>query len=465
MWKTKSNLKNEIVNYFLLFSIFILGMLWLFQSIFFKSFYKEQKVNDVKIIANKIKKLKVDDDFQQNLNDLALDKRACIEINNADFTSTYIASYFGKDCIPNPQITYQYKYDFINSNQKEKKYTVINPVSKNETIVYAVKKQNNQYVFINTSLEPIDDTQKLIQKELIVISLLIIVSSYIIAYFISSHISKPIKDMSEQAKKLAKGNFSIEFDETSNIQEIEELSKTLNYTKEELNKIEELRRDLMANVSHDLKTPLTMIKGTAEMAKDLHQNDTKKQEEDMNTIIKETDRLTLLVNDILELSKAESISQKLNLESFDLIELINNALEQYQVLTETEKYVFIFEHKEQELMVQADKKKIEQVIHNLVNNAINYTGEDNKVTIRVTNKKGIKVEIIDTGKGIKEEDIPYIWNKYYKNEKKHKRNLIGTGLGLNIVKNILEQHHYQYGVNSSPNGSTFYFIISEKRNK
>ena len=115
------------------------------------------------------------------------------------------------------------------------------------------------------------------------------------------------------------------------------------------------------------------------------------------------------------------------------------------------------------IFIEADKKKIEQVIYNLINNAINYTGSDNLVEIKITNKENILVEIIDTGKGIKKEDINHIWDKYYKNNKKHKRNLIGTGLGLSIVKNILEEHNYQYGVLSEKDkGSTFYFIINKK---
>ena len=117
-------------------------------------------------------------------------------------------------------------------------------------------------------------------------------------------------------------------------------------------------------------------------------------------------------------------------------------------------------------MVKADEKKISQVIYNLVNNAINYTGEDKTVTvkIRIINEV-VRVEVIDSGKGIKEEDIPYIWDKYYKNKKKHKRNLVGTGLGLSIVKNILLNHGFNYGVISSKNkGSTFYFEIKKDVN-
>jgi len=460
----KNSLNKVILKYFLLFSIIILGLLWLLQSILFKSLYKEQKTNDIRLIVSKIKKFNNTSNYLETLNNLALDKSICIEIDDANFDQLYTSSYFGKGCLSNNQTTYQYKFDFLTSNLSEKTYTLTNPKLKNEILVYAMKLQENQYVFINTSLEPVDGTVALLQRELIILTGVILISSFIVAYFISNHISEPIKDINEQAKNLAKGNFDIDFTKDYKILEINELSETLSYTKQELSKIEELRRDLMANVSHDLKTPLTMIKATAEIAKDLHKDKPLKQEEDMDTIISETDRLTILVNDILELSKMESVNEELKIEEFDLIQLIESILRQYKVLTETEKYHFQFEHEDEEILVEADKKKLKQVIYNLLNNAINYTGEDNTVTIRVTRKDRIEVEIIDTGKGIKEEDLPYIWNKYYKNEKKHKRNLIGTGLGLSIVKKILDQHHFGYGVSSTPGkGSTFFFLIPEKK--
>ena len=248
--------------------------------------------------------------------------------------------------------------------------------------------------------------------------------------------------------------------------ELNELATTLNYAKGELAKTEELRKDLMANVSHDLKTPLTMIKAYAEMSTELHQNNKKKQKEDMDIIISEVDRLTILVNDILELSSMQSNINNLEKTDFDLINLVKEIIHRYKVLQETENYKFIFNHKAKEIIINADKKKIEQVIYNLINNAINYTGEDNKVTINIIEEKdNILVEIKDTGKGIKKEDLPYIWDKYYKNKKKHKRNLIGTGLGLSIVKNALELHSFNYGVTSTPNkGSTFYFRIPNIKN-
>ena len=464
MWNMKNNLNKVFLKYFLLFSIVILGLLWILEFGLFKAFYKEQKINDIKSIANKIEKIQMQNGFKDTLNYLALDKSVCIEIDNNEYYSLYDSAYFGKGCIKDISTTYQYKVDFIEKNKNKEIYTIRNQLFKNETVVYAIKLKDNNYAFINASIEPVDGTLLLLSKELLIITMLILILSFTLAYFISEHISNPIKQINQSAKKLATGNFNVEFNEDSKILEIEELSKTLNYTKNELSKIEEFRRDLMANISHDLKTPLTMIKANAEIAKDLHLNNKERQIENMNTIISETDRLTILVNDILELSKMESIKDDLTKTEFDLINLIENIIRKYKVLQETEKYQFNFIHKEKEIIINADKKKLEQVIYNLINNAINYTGKDNLVTIKVTTTNNILVEIKDTGKGIKESELPYIWEKYYKNEKKHKRNLIGTGLGLNIVKNILEQHQYKYGVNSKVGkGTTFYFIIPEEK--
>ena len=141
-------------------------------------------------------------------------------------------------------------------------------------------------------------------------------------------------------------------------------------------------------------------------------------------------------------------------------EQIHSVLSRYDIIKETEKYNFVLELPDK-AMVCADKNKINQVIYNLLNNAINYTGKDKKVTVRVTEKeKSYLVEIIDTGKGIKTSEMPYIWDKYYKNEKNHKRNVVGTGIGLSIVRNILEMHNFVYGVKSKKgHGTIFYFEI------
>ena len=219
----------------------------------------------------------------------------------------------------------------------------------------------------------------------------------------------------------------------------------------------------MANVSHDLKTPLTMIKAYAELIRDVTHNDEEKMNKNLNTIIEETDRLNILVNDILELSKIKSNSSPLDLEEFDLNELIKTILTRYEIYIEKENYNIIYKE-QKDVIIKADKKRIEQVIYNLINNAINYTGNDKKVIINLKQDKNrIRVEIKDTGKGIEKKDLEYIWDKYYKVDKTHSRTQVGSGIGLSIVKSILISHKFEYGVETKINkGTTFYFEIPKK---
>lgn len=436
--------------------------LWIFQVLFLGAFYKSEKTKDIQLVGSYIKTIQNKENFSELLEEVSFEKEVCIDITDQS-NSLFESNFFGKGCMMDGKQKIEYMREFVESGSKEQTISFQNPRFNNETILYAIKLENNRYVFINTSLDPIDSTTYILQKQLVIATFLALVLAFFISFFISRRLSKPITTMNEQAKKLASGDFESSFDTNSNILEIQELSDTLNYARVELGKTDELRRDLIANVSHDLKTPLTMIKAYAEMSMDLHSDKPEKQKEDMNIIISETDRLSLLVGDILDLSKMESHIAELHLEEFDIIALTEEILKRYQLYQELENYKFEFKHKTKTLKVTADKQKIEQVIYNLINNAVQYTGDDNRIIISITSTKdNVLVEIKDTGKGIKDEDLPYIWDRYYKNKKKHKRNLIGTGLGLSIVKNILEAHKFPYGVHTKlDQGTTFYFEITK----
>lgn len=458
----KNSLLVKIWKYLVLFSILVLAFLWLFQVIFLNSYYKNVKTRELKEVGTTLKKNKNLDNLEKLIDDISYDKSICVLITDSDVSEVQSSSFVSRGCMMEHQ-SYSYLEDFIESGLSKKLYELTNPRFKNEMLIYAIKLDNERYAFISTSIDPMDSTTAILKNQLVIVTVVVLILSVIIAYFISRYISNPIVKISNGAKRLAKGDYNTKFESSEDIEEVNELAQTLNSAQNELRKTDELRRDLMANVSHDLKTPLTMIKAYAEMARDLNDEKREKRHDNLNVIIEEVDRLTVLVNDILDLSKLQSNIEDLKLESVDLVALIENILNRYKIYTELEDYNFIFTHNKDKIMVEADNKKLEQVIYNLVNNAINYTGNDNKIFIRVTDKDDrILVEIIDTGKGIKKDDINLIWDKYYKNKKKHKRNLIGTGLGLSIVKNILEEHNFKYGVkNEKDMGANFYFEIEK----
>lgn len=395
-----------------------------------------------------------------SIDDISLDNNICLEYVD-NWGNKYYFNNKTTSCLLGKNKNIDKELVKIKQSQEEISFEkILNPLNNSVSLLYGIKKGNG-YVFLFTSLEDIGTTTSLIKNQLIYLTLLTILLSIVIALFLSRRIAKPISNMTKMATKLANGNYNLVFESTG-INELDELANSLNYLEQEVSKTDTYRRDLMANVSHDLKTPLTMIKAYAEMIKDITIDDKEKTIKNLNVIIEETERLNILVNDILELSKLQNNQDNLNIEEFDIVLLIKDILRRYEIIKETENYNLILESPES-IIVKADKKRISQVIYNLINNAVNYTGDDLKVVIRLTEEsKDCLVEIIDTGKGIAEEDIQNIWNRYYKQEKNHKRNVIGTGLGLSIVKNILEQHHFKYGVNSVKNqGTTFYFKIKK----
>ncbi len=463
----KNSLKIKVFQYLIIFSSVILILLWLFQVIFLNTYYEFTKTKELESAISKISHNYDDNDFINTIDQMTYDKGICVEIIDQNNNIIYTTDAMNRGCITSDQkfgSVNLYKKDFINSGETKTSFKITNPRFNNETLVYGAKIKDNVYAFINTSLVPIDSTIMILKNQLIIVSAVVLVLSIVIAYFISKKISKPIITLNESAKKLAKQEYDVVFTTDNDYDEINELRDTLNYTRDELSKNDELRRDLMANVSHDLKTPLTMIKAYAEMVRDLTYKNKTKRNDNLNTIITEADRLNILVNDILSLSKLESNIETLKIEKFDLVELVKTIVEHYKIFSLTEDYKFIINMHET-VIISADKKKIEQVVYNLINNAINYTGKDKKVFINIFDfSKKVRLEVVDTGNGIDQDDLNKIWDKYYKTDKNHRRHTVGTGLGLAIVKNILRVHKYKYGVESvKGKGTVFYFEIQKEK--
>ncbi|MBE6598281.1 MAG: HAMP domain-containing histidine kinase [Ruminococcaceae bacterium] len=316
-------------------------------------------------------------------------------------------------------------------------------------------------VLLNAEMVPLDSTVSTLRLQLVYISIILFVVGIILAAVMSSVVAKPIRNMSREAAKLAMGNYNVNFD-GGNCKETAQLSETLNHAAYELSKLDKMQKDLIANISHDLRTPLTMIAGYTEAMRDLPGEATP---ENMQIVIDETNRLTSLVNDMLEVSRYQGGAQMLNVTRFNFTEVIRRTIDRYAKLRENEGYSITFENTGDDVYVEADEKRILQVVYNLMNNAINYTGEDKSVRVRqrvVSTDDGdeVMLEVRDTGNGIPEEALPLVWERYYKVHDFHKRANMGTGLGLSIVKNILILHGARFGVTSTVGkGSCFWFRL------
>ena len=457
--KKTYNLKNKVWVYLIIFSLLILIFFWTFQALFSNTYYEVNKKRELNIIARKLNNT---DSIllTTEIDNLAYDYGVCIELFSNN-TLIYSSNSLEKGCIEQKDLAfYQYKNKFISSEEEEGSASFYNSRFNNKTIVKAIK-YNEYTIFINASLEPVGTTSLILSRQLAIVSLAVLALSLLLSYFISENISKPIVKLNKKAHEISKGNFDIETENISRIEEIEELNNTLNTAAKELSQTETLRRELLANVSHDLKTPLTMIKAYAEMARDINYNNKKKREENLNIIVDETDRLNLLVNDILELSKVQANTEKYVKEKIDIDNFVGGIVKKYDYLKE-DGYEIVY-NGVKNITVNEDKKRINQILDNLINNALKYTGKNKKVIVNIVDlKKKIRIEVIDSGKGIKEEELKYIWDKYYKIDKSYQRNTKSTGLGLSIVKNICVQNDIKYGVNSKENSGSTFWIELEK---
>lgn len=344
-----------------------------------------------------------------------------------------------------------------------------NSSEKNQNMVYAdiIQLQDGSECFlvVTSSITPLGNTVEIIRDQLYIVSVVFVLLAIFISLYASRKIAKPISKTNTAAKELAKKNYHVDFDATGYL-EVEELNDTLNYAKTELAATEKLQKELIANISHDLRTPLTMITGYGEVMRDLPGENTP---ENVQVIIDEATRLSSLVNDLLDLSKLQSGAIQPEKAHYCLTESIETIFARYSKLKEQDGYNISFESSEK-VYVNADELKISQVIYNLVNNAINYVGEDKTVIVTqtVTDKK-VRIEVTDHGDGIPADKLCNIWDRYYKVDKEHKRGVIGSGLGLSIVKSILDAHNARYGVRSTQGeGSTFWFeldAVSVKKNE
>ena len=463
MKSKESSLRLKILKFLIVFSVAILGFLWFFQVIFLNTYYEWVKTKEIASIATKISKSYNSENYETALDSITYTEGVCIEIIDSN-NQVYSSSIYNRGCmgaLSNDSTYSYYRNELLNSNTNKKIYK-LDSNRGSKMIIYVLKLNDGNYLIVNASLMPLNSTVNILSRQLVYVTIIVLLLSFILAYFIAKRISRPIVKLNNTANKMAGGNHDIVFDTKSDIIELNSLADTLNMANNELAKTDELRRELMANVSHDLKTPLTMIKAYAEMVRDLTYNNKEKRDSNLNTIIDEANRLNLLVNDILELSKMQSNVVELNIERFDLDELIKTVVDRFSYLEETKN--FKFEYKGiKNAYVSADKRKIEQVIYNLIGNATNYVKDDKTVIVKLSleNNKYL-VEVIDHGTGIEEDKLDLIWDKYYRTDKLHKRNTIGTGLGLSIVKHIFMLHNLEYGVKSKKNkGTTFYFKMSK----
>ncbi len=311
-------------------------------------------------------------------------------------------------------------------------------------------------LMINAQITPTSTILSMMRRQFVYILMLVLLATVVIGYLMAYSVSRPIIETNQAARALSRAEYSRP-PHSGGYREIMELNDTLVKAADDLHKVEKLQRELIANISHDLRTPLTMIQGYAETMRDIPDE---MNPENMQIIIDETQRLSSLVNEVMEFSRLRTDSLQLTFVDFDLAETVRAICQRVSAMTEKEGYRVVCEA-EGPCAVHGDSARIEQVVYNLLGNALTYTGEDRTVTLKTEERKdSVRVSIRDSGSGIDPEELPYIWDRYYRTRESHRRAVIGSGLGLNICRGILEKHEAPYGVESAEGtGTTFWFEL------
>lgn len=461
----KKSMNFKLWTYFMIFAAIIMILLWFLQIVFINSYYETMKINEIKKIGNELVSNYGTDDFEQQLLNKSFSEGIVINILDQNGSVVYPLDIM--DLIRRPRLQSEAFSEFLAelyvSDNNYVVYTKEHESINADTIVYGSilenKGRGNYFLFINTMLEPIDSTVSVLKNQLFIVTIISLILSMGLSLFLSKRLSNPITRLTESAKGLGEGRYDVEF-KKGDYQEVDDLANTLNKATKELKKTEELRRDFIANVTHDLKTPLTLIKSYGEMIRDISGDNHEKRESHINTIIHEVDRLSRLVDDMLDLTKVQSELRELKIGKFNLLELTNRVLERFEYFKEKEGFEINIES-QGNTIIEGDRNKISQVIYNLINNSINYSLEDKRIIITIIEKEEIiEFFIRDFGEGIPDDEQNYIWDRYYRGGKSHTRKKVGSGIGLSLVKSIILAHNGQVGVEShSGEGSTFYFKL------
>lgn len=475
-------IRQKMMIFLVVFVCFILAMLWICQIFLLNDFYRFFKTRSANKAAETVVSHLDSEDLESTLNQLAVQNGLCILLLDEKLNTVYSAegqsfciihTARSRDlhwwCSRAPEdgtaqldqfdMASPFEMDQPGGRQRER-----DRERGSQVLLYVrritLPDGGSGYLLLNAVISPVDATVSTLKSQLIIITVIVLVGAVLLAFLLSRNFSRPIIETTTNARELSHSRFT-RARHADSYREIHELNDTLEKAAQELSQVEHLQHELIANISHDLRTPLTMIGGYAEIMRDLPGEVTA---ENMQVIIDETGRLSTLVNELLDFSRMEAGMTTLNRQPFSLTDTVQGIVSRCATLLAKDGYIIRFDPAEN-LTVMADEGRIEQVVYNLVNNALTYTGEDKTVCLVQSLHEGrARLEVRDSGKGIPEEELPLIWNRYYRAKESHKRAVQGSGLGLSIVRTILENHGAPYGVTSKQGeGTCFWFELETKK--
>lgn len=344
--------------------------------------------------------------------------------------------------------------------------------------------ENGDMVLMRTAVESIRESAAISNRFLLFAGAAAIVASILVAFFTTRHITKPLQQLTDISKRMVDLDFNAKYEsDQSNSYEVEELGNHINRLSENLERtiselktanvelqddiekkiqIDEMRKEFLSNVSHELKTPLALIQGYAEGLQECINDDAESREFYCEVIIDEADKMNRMVKKLLTLNQLEFGNDQVIMERFDMTELIRGVANSTRILME-QKGIRLELGNSEEAWVWGDEFKVEEVITNYMSNAINHADGEKLIRVFYTRSEDkLRVSVFNTGQPIPEEDIEKIWVKFYKVDKARTREYGGSGIGLSIVKAIMDSFHQRCGVINHEDGVEFWMELATK---
>lgn len=354
---------------------------------------------------------------------------------------------------------------------------VPDPRLKTNFLALAARLRNGELLVLSTPIAAINESTAIANRFLLFTGLITVVLGGIIVFLYAKRFTKPILELNDIAQRMSKLDFSKKYPVQSD-DEVAQLGRSINSLSDQLDKaiselkeaneklrediererrIDKMRKEFISNVSHELKTPIALIQGYAEGLKLNVNEDEENKDFYCDVIMDEANKMNTLVKDLLDLSQIESGYFKLEKTIFNISSLVDSVLEKYRPIL-TEKEIRVNVEKKENVAVNGDVVRIEQVLVNYLNNAIDHVDEHKIIKITITDRNDkVRVSVYNSGKTIPEESLDKIWTSFYKVDKARTRAYGGTGLGLSVVRAILELHHNAFGVENKDDGVLFWF--------
>lgn len=390
-----------------------------------------------------------------------------IWIVNSDGTVWQAVDPSGQTSVTNEEIQ-MYFEDMIAELQKGNAVKVVTEESNffNTPVITVAKPVMSDttvtgYVFVHKKIGELEASLMAMYRQIVLAACISAALGIILTYLFSKSMLRPLSVVNTGAKQLAKGHFDIRLDVSSK-DEIGQLADTFNSVASELRKYEATRESLVANVSHELRSPLTSMQGLLQGVID-GTIPREEAEHYLGVVLDETKRLGLLISDMLDLAKIESGQFPMQIEKVELSELLRRTLITFESKIEAKRLEVSVDLPDEKQYVYADENRLKQVLHNVIENAIKFVNEGGELKVSTSaTEASIFVNINNSGEPIPREDLPYLFDRFYKIDKSHSRAKEGTGIGLSIVKNILKEHGQKIWVTSNAqDGTTFTFTLKK----